>query len=280
MFKQVGLSVERPPTPEEVDVSQPLDGMRRPGDNNSLLVCQVGHPESAQPLHSYKAALEPDGSLDTAKIDFVNGGDVFVGYDNRTKAFARLISPSLPPIIPSSVLDSHAVEQRTTMHAQAGTAAPRAESSERNRISSRSTIQPPHEVLRPEEDDIAPRRVYQLPRRLRSGPERNHSESSDIVVLVREQRDFDDTRAIIKNWEVNLEYNFSLDTSKIFSQNPSNPYYVRGSNGEYYPLNINDDPIVDPSYLEYYLQEMSGIAMPVLQIMRYSDYSRIRPKTR
>ncbi|KAG6835071.1 hypothetical protein H0H93_005097 [Arthromyces matolae] len=237
----------------------------------SLVVRQVDHPTSGKVIHTYKATLEPDGSLDTTQIAFLRKGDAFV--------------VSLQDYL-------SALEKQKTIMSHAGKETLQISSMQTDKSSSRSTIKPPNDVYRPKDPDHAPRRIYMLPRRISTTSDAILSDTSTFQtvseltsILIRQHRDLDDPSSILNSWEINLEYDFSLDTSKFTTHKPEDrdhipgldpskvspkelddPYYVRGSNGKYFTLNINGDPLVSPSYLEYYLQELPGIAIPVLQI--------------
>ncbi|KAG6839913.1 hypothetical protein H0H87_012695, partial [Tephrocybe sp. NHM501043] len=87
-------------------------------------------------------------------------------------------------------------------------------------------------------------------------------------ILIRQLRDFDDPNAsIVRTWEMKLEPDLSLDTSKLSPNKPNEFYFSRASNGQIYDLNLNRLSIVEASYLEYYLHDMPGIALPVLLLM-------------
>ncbi|KAG6835092.1 hypothetical protein H0H93_004903 [Arthromyces matolae] len=135
-----------------------------------------------------------------------------------------------------------AAEQQRTIFRQASAQSTQSLTPQVDKILSPPTIQ-----YKPKDQEHAPRRIYMLPRR--QSPGDTQSGPSSVV------------------WEIRLEYDFSLDTSKLTPNKPEDCYYVRGSDNEYHTLNINRKPSVSPSYLEYYLQDISGIALPVLQIM-------------
>ncbi|KAG6919066.1 hypothetical protein DXG01_009319 [Tephrocybe rancida] len=100
-----------------------------------------------------------------------------------------------------------------------------------------------------------------------------------ISVLIRQLRDFDDPNIpVVRTWEVKLEHDLTLDTSKLSPNKPDEAYYSRASDGEFYLVNLNGLSIVKPSYLEYYLEDMPGIALPVLLLMSYADYNAKRQR--
>ncbi|KAG6847410.1 hypothetical protein H0H93_008275, partial [Arthromyces matolae] len=132
-------------------------------------------------------------------------------------------------------------------------------------ISSTSSIIPPHEVKRPvEAAKNAPSRTHLLPRRVVNPDNPDaRDEPLDIAISVRLQRVADLNVPAIRSWDVNLEYNFSLDTSKL-SLEPGVTYYGRISGDRYYPVLKGDSPreIMDPTRLEYYLHEVPGVSVP------------------
>ncbi|KAG6834535.1 hypothetical protein H0H93_009099, partial [Arthromyces matolae] len=125
-----------------------------------------------------------------------------------------------------------------------------------------SSILLPHDVKRPvEAAKNAPSRTHLLPRR-EVNPDNPDArdEPLDIAIIVRLQRVADPNVPAIRTWELYLEYDFSLATSKLTSLDPRVTYYGRISGERYAPFIKIDrhGELVAASRLEYYLHDVPG----------------------
>ncbi|KAF8079206.1 hypothetical protein FPV67DRAFT_1467878 [Lyophyllum atratum] len=263
---------------------------------STLLVRQIADPDATDPhvINSYRATLEADGSLNTSQIDFVAPDDRLMINPNDTAPHPphEFITDPSDPLSTTRRIISPRTIQLHSRHVDGELTL--------TLISKVSLPLPPlefgiwlREVLgighadfckwerRRDADDWAEvmHKIATFPRTLYHwlvGPA-----PSDSVVRVRQVRQNEGKPCAletVRSWDVHLEPDLSLDTSKLDAVMPDETYWVFPSDsgddglvchGFIYPR--QESPIIPARRLGCFYHRVEGVECDVITIIGDAD---------